>query len=338
MSVIIYGAGQYGHYAYWEYIDKKEILCCIDRDMSIRGGCLSGTDIVIKGVEDLEQYPHVPVIIAVANKMGIKESLLKYGEREFIDYEPYTMMNAYVRDKQVRLNKVLMKELSARSVVLGDFIGKEIELPELSYLLGSSTVLDYAFIATCLKKFHCKSYMEIGSYVGDSVNLAAEYCDICYSLTASEQSPYSMKNWCRYHNMPDYSNRLIYKDNICQYECYNSQEFDYSQITDDIDCYFIDADHSYNGIFKDTKNVFQHRKNDSIVIWHDLKNPNYVAALAIKNAIGDEFKNVYAVDNNMCAVYIPEKFKGQIPIKPFVYTESDQPLYVYNTKLTIRCI
>lgn len=37
MSVIIYGAGQYGHYAYWEYIDKKEILCCIDRDMSIRG-------------------------------------------------------------------------------------------------------------------------------------------------------------------------------------------------------------------------------------------------------------------------------------------------------------
>lgn len=38
MSVIIYGAGTYGRYAYWEYVDMEEILFFLDRDKSIGGG------------------------------------------------------------------------------------------------------------------------------------------------------------------------------------------------------------------------------------------------------------------------------------------------------------
>lgn len=38
MSIIIYGAGTYGRYAYWEYVDKEEILFFVDRNKSIGGG------------------------------------------------------------------------------------------------------------------------------------------------------------------------------------------------------------------------------------------------------------------------------------------------------------
>ena len=336
MSIIIYGAGTYGRYAYWEYVDKEEILFFVDRNKSI--GEVQGLPLAVEGPEILEQYPGVPIVIAVCHNQGIRESLEKYGERKFIEYKPLPGINMqdYVVAKQMRMNNILLQELDKRAVNLGAFIGDEIFLPELSFIHGGSGVLDYAFIATILKRFHCRTYMEIGSYIGASLNVAAEYCEKCYSLTAAEDSPYHMHECCRNWNIPDFSNRLVYKDNIKQFSCIDSKTFDFSMLPGDVDCYFIDGDHSYEGVWQDTKNIFAHRKTDSIVIWHDLKYTGYVTALAIKQAIGKEFANVYAVDNNICAVYIPEKYKEMLPVHAWEYTEEKQPLYVYDTKLVVK--
>lgn len=337
MSVIIYGAGTYGKYAYWEYADKEKVLFFVDRDVSI--GRVQGVSLKVESPEILAQYPNVTVVIAVCHNKGIRELLeKKYGERHFIEYKPLPGVNMqdYVLAKQMRMNNLLLEELSRRSINLGKFIGDEIFLPELSFVHGGSGVLDYAFIVSVLKYFKCKTYLEIGTYIGGSLNIAADYCEKCYSLTASNKSPYSAKEWCKELNIPDFTNRLVYKKNIEQFFCVDSKLFDFSKLPKDVDCYFIDGDHSYEGIWQDTKNIFEYREPDSIVIWHDLKFTGFLTALAIKQAIGQEFKNIFAVDNNACAIYIPKKYQGMLPIHRWRYTDETQPLYVYDTRLTVN--
>ena len=52
--------------------------------------------------------------------------------------------------------------------------------------------------------------------------------------------------------MPNYSGRLAYSDKIKHFYV-NSQTFDFETINDEIDLYFIDGDHSYEGVYNDTK-------------------------------------------------------------------------------------
>lgn len=340
MNVIIYGAGQFGHYAYWEYVDKANILCFLDKNAALWGTKCRGTNIEIEAPHALEKYPGIPVIIAVAQKDGIVECLKKYGSRQFIVYIPLSNMDSYITDMQIRLNNQLMDELNReRSIILGEFLNADVELGEMPYIAGGSGVLDYAFVMTVIRRFHCKKYLEFGTYIGNSINIAADLCDCCYSITASEKSPHAMKAWCKNRNIPDYTNRLVYKKNIVQYACEDTNTFDFGNtvLDRDIDIYYIDGDHSYEGVMSDTRNVFRHKKERAIVIWHDLKNASYVTALAIYNAIGSqEWKRIYCVDNNMCAIYLPNGMEKGLPIEAFGYTEERKPLYVYDTMLHVR--
>ena len=125
-------------------------------------------------------------------------------------------------------------------------------------------------------------------------------------------------------NQPDYTDRLLDFDNI-EVHYGDSKEFDFKTIKDDIDLFFIDADHSYTGVYNDTKNVFKFRKKDSFVIWHDFEVMNWqnsgTTAPAVKEALGEKFKNVYLIDNrsNICGIYIPEKYQGDFEYHEVIY-------------------
>ena len=93
-------------------------------------------------------------------------------------------------------------------------------------------------------------------------------CERCHSVTLLPGEKYSMKNWCKTHNIPDYSERLATLPNIIHLYG-DSKEFDFSSTKDEIDIYFIDGDHSYSGVKADTENIFRNRKPDSFVVWHD---------------------------------------------------------------------
>lgn len=167
----------------------------------------------------------------------------------------------------------------------------------------------------------------------------ADLCDKCYSLTAEPGSEISMADWCKNADIPDYSDRLAYKNNIIH--CYgNSQTFDYSKIKDPIDLYFIDGDHRFDGVYTDTVNVFRHRSENSIVIWHDFKKAvpgqGYNDIIpAVYEAIGaDEFQNVFCVDTNMCGIYLPEPYKKDFDLHSMRYQKGERErLYTFHITL-----
>jgi len=338
MQIIVYGAGTWGQECFIDYALNNEILFFVDKNSDLWDKCCSRTGVMIKSPQTLKDYPHVLVLIAVRECEGIQEYLREIGVQNIQLYVPSKKLRAYTNERMLAVNKDLMQELNEyRSLNLGAFLDTELFLPELAFLPGASSVLDYAFIRQCAQKYHCRNYLEVGTYIGESVNVVADLCEKCYSITAKLNSAYSMGPWCKALNMPDYSNRLVYKHNIIQYQCDNSQTFDFHNIKDDIDLYFIDADHSYNGVIGDTKNIFAHKNEKSIVIWHDLKNEKYITALAIKNAIGDDaWKNVFCVDTNMCAVYMPPIYQRDLPLKSCKYSDEPQELYVYDTVLRIH--
>ena len=57
--------------------------------------------------------------------------------------------------------------------------------------------------------------------------------------------------------------------------------------------------------------------------------------LAIKDVLGEDFKNFYCVDNNNCGVYIPSKYQKDFPLHEWKYGEKEI-LYTYDTKLIVR--
>ena len=197
-------------------------------------------------------------------------------------------------------------------------------------------MLDYVFLKLLAEKFCAKKYLEIGTYIGESINMLTDCCEELYSITAIPGSQFSMREWCKKNGIPDYSNRLIYNNKIKQYLVKDSKNFDFSILPDDIDLFFIDGDHSYSGIYNDTRNIFSIKKEQAIVVWHDLKTaygyrPETVRA--IKDAVGDDFRYVYATNNNLCGIYLPQEIKNEIYLKKNEYAEQE-PLYTYDLNIT----
>lgn len=87
---------------------------------------------------------------------------------------------------------------------------------ELTFMSGNSLVLDYAFLKVLVKCYNCKTYLKIGIYIGESIDILTDCCEKLYSITAPVGASYSMKKWCKQHDIPDYRERLAYSERIMQ--------------------------------------------------------------------------------------------------------------------------
>lgn len=334
-DIIIWGAGNWGEQAYWYYKDKGRILFYVDTDVNKMGRNVSWGELLVRPITDICDYPEAKIIVAVNKNEGIGAVLdsLEVENRNVVYFSPMALSMQ---------NTALMKELNDnRSIDLGALLQniRNIKL-QCTFRCFGSGVLDYAFLRCIAMKYKAKSYLEIGTYIGESLKAVSDICNKCYSITAAKGEPYSMASLCKSHNYPDFTDRLANDDNV-EHHYGDSKYFDWSLIPQDIDLYFIDGDHSYRGVYCDTKNIFKHKKKSSIVVWHDFKNDNPMittseVALAVKDAIGDEFQNVYCIDNNMCGIYIPPKYQKDFFLKSDGWTEDRQELYIYE--LDVKCI
>lgn len=325
-QVIIYGAGNTGKGAYYLLKTKYECLFFVDSDSSKWGEKIDGLEIqsptILKDIKD------VTVIIASIFWREIAESLSKYN---------LSRVCIFRSSVDCVLTEDIKKELNKRTIELGAFIKAERELfcKELTFMPGGSGVLDYAFLKILAERFRCKTYLEIGTYIGESINVLTDCCEKLYSITAPMESWYSMREWCRAAEIPDYSERLTYSDKITHFFS-DSKEFDYNQIDKVIDLYFIDGDHSYSGVYADTKNIFERKKEDAIVVWHDFRKGGFTynedVICAVKDVLGSAFQNVYVTDRNMCGVYLPEKIQKNFILKEMKYEENAE-LYTYDVVL-----
>lgn len=324
--IIIYGAGNIGRSAYFYLKGAYECLFFVDGDNNKWGKEIEGIE--IKAPEVLKQIKDIKVLIASTHWKEILEEIREYELTDVTVYKP---------ELEVALSNEVWNELNVRTIDLGDFLKKqnEIECKELTFMPGGSGILDYAFLKTIAKKYNCKKYLEIGTYIGESINILTDYCDKLYSITAPLDAPYSMKYWCKQHNLPLYSERLTYSEKIKHFFT-DSKLFDFSQISDEIDLFFIDGDHSYKGVYADTKNVFKIKKDNAIVVWHDFRKTRFTynedVVCAVKDALGDDFKNVYVTDRNLCGVYLPNAYIKDFKMTELKYSE-DMGLYTYDVVL-----
>ena len=295
-NMVIYGCGDVGKLAYEYFKCRYDILFFVDK--SKYGEEWKG--IKIYEPNELKRYPDVKIVIACMEyyRDDILNDIRRLGIQNS-DIEFFSIEKGNVLPEKIK------KELDKRTIELGDFLQKynaQISCKELTFIGGGSGVLDYAFLSTVAKVSNAKEYLEIGTYIGESINVLAENCDKLYSVTAPVGSPMSGREWFKLHEMPDYSERLTYNKKIVHYFC-DSKQFDFSKHADTVDLYFIDGDHSYNGVYWDTKNVFQNKKEDAVVVWHDFRKSasqyNVDVVKAVSDVLNEEFENVYVTNNNI---------------------------------------
>ena len=209
-DIVIWGAGNWGEMAYWYYKDKGNILFYVDIAPNKIGKGIPWCNLTVQTIEALLEHKDATVIVAVSKHEGIEGILAGFGITDVVLFSPNML---YLR------NTAIMSELNEkRSINLGEFlqsVGK-IKL-QLAFGCWGSGPLDYAFIRALAMKYKAKKYLEIGTYIGESLKAVSDICKQCYSITAPKGAPYAMTNICKESNFPDYTDRFANDFNVTHF-------------------------------------------------------------------------------------------------------------------------
>lgn len=327
-KAIIYGCGNLGKFAYEFLKNQYKILFFVDKNaekIAKYGGGVS-----IYKPQKLLEYPNIKIILA---------SVYQYDEM-LENIKNMGIMNPDIMIFRINFKTILSNEtktaLDNRVINLGAWLLRQqaLNLKDLTFISGGSGVLDYLFLKQIAIISGCKEYLEVGTYIGESINILTDCCEKLYSVTLPKDS---LKEYFIRSKNPDYTERLSDNAKITHYYM-DSKLFDYSKHADTVDLYFIDGDHSYQGVYHDTKNIFTCKKRDAIVIWHDFKlsmnEYRDEVIQAVQDALGRDFDNVYVTDNNLCGIYVPQNRLKEFDFLIYErkYREN-APLYTYNVHL-----
>ncbi len=236
-------------------------------------------------------------------------------------------------------NPWLLNKILADDGVWGDFLRKqkypenglpvaELEtlFPDFSetlntfaFLDGGSLPTDIALLKLLAKKFPACRYFEIGTWRGESVANVADVAAQCFTLNLSKKEMMEKGMTEKYVGLHGFFSQG--KANITHLAG-NSLAFDFAGLNEKFDLIFIDGDHHYDIVKKDTENVFTHLVHDkSIVVWHDYAyhpekmRPEVFAAIW-EGTPPEKREFLFHVANTMCAVYLPEIVETHAPETP----------------------
>lgn len=177
-----------------------------------------------------------------------------------------------------------------------------------AFLDGGSTPVDLALLKALAKKYQVKNYLEIGTWRGESVANVASVVENCYTINLPDEAIFKLSRNQKYVD----AHRFFSKDlpNV-KHLFGHSQFFDFNSLHVKFDMVFVDGDHHYESVKKDTEIAFDLIKSgESIIVWHDcMSSPETVrweVLMGILDACPeDKRKHLYHVSNTLCAVYIP---------------------------------
>ena len=222
------------------------------------------------------------------------------------------------------LNLVLQDEGSNKEEVISNYGLADglpvIEINELfpdfhdvakpyAYLSGATMPIDIALLRALAKRYAVKDYFEIGTWRGESVANLAEVAEHCVTFNLPKNEIVNLTDNQQYADLHCFFSKDL--KNVTQIFG-NSMTFDFADHYGKYDMVFIDGDHHYDSVKKDTETAFKLLKdNRSIIVWHDYGlDPETirwdVLAAILDGTPAEKRKHIYHVSNTLCAVYIPE--------------------------------
>ncbi len=190
--------------------------------------------------------------------------------------------------------------------------GFNIEIYPYTFLNGTSTTIDIAILKALASAIKDCSYMEIGTWRGESIANVSEVAKECISISLSDDEMRQMKFPEKMIGVQRFFSRN--KKNI-EYITHNSKTFDFSSLNKKFDLIFVDGDHEYPAVKSDTMNAFKLLKDEnSMIVWHDYGTTFEticwpVMAGILDGAPAEKRKNIYHLSNTLCAVYTTKNVK-----------------------------
>jgi hypothetical protein len=188
-------------------------------------------------------------------------------------------------------------------------------IKDYTYLDGTSRVTDIIVLKALASKFTDCMYLEIGSFRGESLVNVSEVAKECVSISLSdaEMKAFGLEDHIKLQ-------RFFSRDlkNVLHIH-HNSLTYDFSQLNKKFDLIFIDGDHSYGAVKKDTENAFKLLKDsNSIIVWHDygrsynVENWNTIAAMI--DGTPEEYRSkIYHISNTICSIFTSQKLTAGFP-------------------------
>lgn len=256
----------------------------------------------------------------------------------------------WIARKPVLLNRVLTDEDTWKTyvekkyrlgnglpvVTMDQVIGSEsVSLGPMTFLDGGSLPTDMMLLAGLADQFPEGSYFEVGTWRGESVSVAAERIRDCHTLCLTDDQMRAMgmhERTIRSHMM--FSEKL---DHVTQWRA-DSREFDFTAPGRKFDLIFIDGDHHYEVVRKDTENIFRHLAHEhSVVVWHDYGfHPDQVRfevmAAILDGAGNDRLDSIYHVAHTKCAIFNGARMEARNADFPVI------PEEVYTLRLERKSI
>lgn len=205
------------------------------------------------------------------------------------------------------LNEISLREFMAEN---------EVHVKPFAFMEGGSLPTDLALLRLLASRFDPCNYFEIGTWRGESVANVADVALKCTTMNLplhrmkelGQHDDYIMQHAMFSKELPNVTH--IFEDSLL---------FDFSSLGQQFDLIFIDGDHHYESVKKDTQNVFEHLVHDnSIVVWHDYAwqpgEVRFETLAAIMGGVPVQLrKHLYAVRNTLCAMYFPADINTQSP-------------------------
>lgn len=331
MKTLLFGAGQAGRIALDWLGGRIEIEAICDNDPTKWGIQIGRIPVVspeyIKQLRDKDNYE---VIISSMYYDDIAMLLHQLGITHIKCFHFKPCVSAYLPapDKNIPL------------IDTGSFLermGSYVRLPMMTFSGWGSHILDYALLAGLNQYMKPNCYLEIGSWIGESLKIADRFAKKSISVSLPDDAqPHK-----------DFFSKRLDKHNFCgqisrqldhtTLHYGDSQTFDFSNIAETPDLVFIDGKHTYEAILSDTRNVFSIIDPEhAIIVWHDFKrrDKQYVGftVAAVFDTIPPQYHDrIFGASLSMCGLYIPPKHQAV-----FNVASQADVLYVYDCTLRVN--
>ena len=194
---------------------------------------------------------------------------------------------------------------TARIDELVDANSLTVSLEKFKTQHGNVTYTELLYLCM-LVKAHLRpgeNFLEIGTFDGNTIsNIALNIpaTSLCYTIdlpigVASVDEQYLGGDKELVDSRSESQLKHRGRKNVQQFYS-DSTKFDFSQVT--FSGAFIDGAHHYEGVKKDTENIFRHIKRPGFVLWHDFYGYNEVAEVLYARADKHRIRRI--AGTNIC--------------------------------------